>query len=150
MASGKEGIVSIRGSCLCGGVQYEILGELSDAAYCHCSKCRRTLGAAFGTYARVRAGEFLWLSGEDLIATYESSPSVYRCFCRQCGSPLGAVGEGGKLSWVSLGTVLGDPGLRPEVHIFVGSKAPWYEITDDLPQFEEWPPITSEFFGRFD
>jgi len=64
--------MTICGSCLCGGVQYEILGELSDAAFCHCSMCRRTLGAAFGTYARVDADEFRWLSGEGLIATYES------------------------------------------------------------------------------
>ncbi len=48
--------------------------------------------------------------------------------------------EGGKLSWVTLGTVTGDPGLRPAAHIFVGSKAPWYEITDRVPQFDEWPP----------
>ena len=88
--------MTIHGCCLCGDVQYEILGELNDAAYCHCSMCRRALGAAFGTYARVDADEFQWLSGEDLIATYESSPSVYRSFCRQCGSPLGAMGEGRK------------------------------------------------------
>lgn len=142
--------MTIRGSCLCGGVQYEILGKLYDAAICHCSMCRRTLGAAFGTYARVGADEFRWLSGEGLIATYESSPSVYRCFCRQCGSSVGAVGEGGKLSWVTLGTVIGDPGLCPEAHIFVGSKAPWYEITDHLPQFDEWPPVSTKFFQRFD
>ena len=123
--------MTIRGSCLCGGVQYEILGEPKDVAYCHCSMCRRALGAAFGAYARVDADEFTWLSGEKLIVTYESSPSVYRCFCRICGSPLGAVGESGKLSWVSLGTVIGDPEVRPEAHIFVGSKAPWHEITDD-------------------
>lgn len=142
--------MSIRGSCTCGGVQYEIEGELRDAAYCHCSTCRRTLGAAFGTYARVDAGAFRWLSGEDLAATHDSSPGVHRCFCRRCGSPLGVTGEDGRLSWVALGTVEGDPGVRPEAHIFVGSKAPWHEITDTLPQFEEWPPATSEFYRRFD
>lgn len=142
--------MTINGSCLCGGIQYEIPCELGDLAYCHCSMCRRTLGATFGAYARVDAGRFRWLSGEDLIATYESSPGVYRCFCRQCGSPLGAKCENGKLSWVALGAITGDPCLRPEAHIFVGSKAPWYEITDDLPQFDEWPPATSKFFQRFD
>ncbi|ODS22309.1 hypothetical protein AB835_14910 [Candidatus Endobugula sertula] len=55
------------------------------------------------------------------------------------------------LLWVTLDTVMGDSGVRPEAHIFVGSsKAPWYEITDDLPQFDEWPPEISDFFGRFD
>ena len=117
--------MTIRGSCLCNGVQYEVHGELKDIANCHCSVCRRTLGAAFGTYARVDVGEFQWLSGEDLVTSYESSPGVCRCFCRQCGSTLGAMDEGGKLSWVTLGSVSGDPGVRPEAHIFVGSKAPW-------------------------
>lgn len=142
--------MQICGGCLCGGVQYEFLGELKDAANCHCSVCRRTLGAAFGTYARVEAHEFHWSSGEQLISTYEYSSGVHRCFCRQCGSALGAMGERGGLIWVALGTVTGDPGLRPEAHIFVGSKAPWHEITDHLPQFDEWPPDTPEFFQRFD
>ncbi|MGR3344404.1 MAG: GFA family protein, partial [Paracoccaceae bacterium] len=150
LASVKDVIMTIRGSCLCRDVQNENLGELIDLAYCHCSMCRRSLGAAFGTYARVNADNFRWLSGESLIATYESSPSVYRCFCHQCGSPLGSLGENGELSWVALGTVKGDPGLRPQAHIFVGSKAPWYEITDDLPQFDEWPPVSTKFFQRFD
>jgi len=132
--------MAIRGSCLCGGIQYEILGKLVDAGSCYCSMCRRAHGAAFGTYARVDAGGFRWLLGEDLVATYESSPGGYRCFCRQCGSPLGARAEDGTLSWVTLGTVIDDPGVRPESHIFVGSKAPWYEIKDDLPRFDEWPP----------
>jgi hypothetical protein len=48
--------------------------------------------------------------------------------------------DSGKITEVVLGTVDGDPGMRPGEHIFVGSKAPWYEIADALPQFEEWPP----------
>lgn len=142
--------MTIRGKCLCGGVQYETPGRLKDLAFCHCSMCRRALGAAFGAYARVSPGAFRWLSGEDQIATYESSPGVHRCFCRHCGSSLGAVGEDGNLSWVALGTVTGDPGVRPEAHIFAGSKAPWFEITDSLPQFDEWPTVETEFYQRFD
>jgi hypothetical protein len=137
------------GSCTCREVTYEIIGKLSDVAFCHCSVCRRALGAAFGDYARVE-GEFRWSAGEDLIAKYESSPSVFRGFCSKCGSSLGVLSEDSLLLWVTLGTVTGDSGVRPEAHIFVGSKAPWYEITDDLPQFDEWPPEDSEFFGRFD
>jgi len=141
---------NINGSCSCGGLKYNIVGELVDVAFCHCSICRRTLGAAFGTYARVKSDNFSWLSEENLIEKYESSPNVYRCFCRKCGSPMGGLlGKDEKLSWVTLGTVTGDSGVRPLAHIFVGSKAPWYEITDDLPQFEEWPTKSSELFERF-
>ena len=141
--------MAITGSCLCGGVQYEISGGLSDLAYCHCSMCRRSLGAAFGAFARVVEGNFRWLSGEDIIVAYESSPGVRLCFCGKSGSHLGAMGDSGKLSWVALGSVTGDPGVRPEAHIFTGSKAPWHKITDNLPQFDEWPPAGSEFADRF-
>ncbi len=130
----------IRGGCLCGGVQYEIDGQLGEAGNCHCSMCRRAHGAAFGTYARVNVDQFSWISGEELLSVYESSSGGFRCFCRICGSPLGTRAEGGELGWVTLGTVEGDPGVRPVDHCFVGSKAPWYEITDKLPQFDEWPP----------
>ena len=140
----------ITGSCACGEVTYEFTGKLSDVAFCHCSICRKTLGAAFGDYARVEASEFKWLSGQETIAKFESSASVYRASCKKCGSPLGGIDANNKLLWATLGTINGDPGVRPKAHIFVGSRAPWYEITDNLPQFDEWPPESSEFHGRFD
>ncbi|MDH3646767.1 MAG: GFA family protein [Gammaproteobacteria bacterium] len=132
--------MTVQGGCLCGAVRYEISGPLGDAGSCYCSMCRRAHGAAFGTYAKLNENDFKWLSGEEMVAKFESSPNGFRCFCRTCGSPLGAGADGDKLGWVTLGTIEGDPGVRPQAHIFVGSKAPWYEITDGLPQFEEWPP----------
>jgi hypothetical protein len=75
----------------------------------------------------------------DLVERYESSPGRERCFCRKCGSPLVST-DRGNVTEVVLGTVDGDPGVRPGEHIFVRSKAPWYEIADALPRFEAWPP----------
>ncbi len=142
--------MNINGKCLCGQIQYLFEASPSDLAYCHCSECRRTLGSAFASYARVKPGSFKWSLGEDLISSFESASTVHRCFCSVCGTHLGGiVGEGKELSWIALGSIEGDPGVRPEAHIFVGSKAPWHEITDDLPQFDEWPPESSEFHGRF-
>jgi len=131
--------VTIEGGCLCGKVRYQVRGGLTQAGSCYCSMCRRSHGAAFGTYAAVPDGGFHWLAGEDDVSVYNSSPSGGRAFCRHCGSTLGAV-ENGALRWITLGTVDGDPGIRPQANIFVGSKAPWYEITDNLPQFDEYPP----------
>ena len=82
--------------------------------------------------------QFRWTSGAEFVARYESSPANERCFCRKCGSPL-AISTSGKITEVVLGTVDGDPGVRPGEHIFVSSKAPLYEIVDALPQYEEWP-----------
>ena len=131
--------MAIEGGCLCGAIRYEISGELTRAGSCHCSMCRKSHGAAFGTYAEVPEGSFRWTAGESEVRTFESSPGGGRAFCPRCGSTLGAV-DHGTLRWVTLGTVDGDPGVRPQAHIFVASKAPWDEIHDDLPCFDEYPP----------
>lgn len=131
--------MSVSGGCLCGGARYEIRGPLRDVSHCHCSMCRRQHGAAFGTYADCDPDGFRWVSGEDLVSVYKSSPQVGWGFCGTCGSTLTEVRDG-KVTSVTLGTVDGDPQIRPASHIFVGSKASWHEITDDLPRFDEWPP----------
>ena len=130
----------LRGSCLCGGVRYEVSGKLSDALNCHCSMCRKAQGAAFRSRARARSGEFRWISGEHLLTFFESSPGNHRGFCRVCGSPILTKFDADR-SVVSLplGTLDDDPGIRPQVHVYVASKAPWFAITDDLPQFAELP-----------
>jgi hypothetical protein len=133
--------MAITGGCLCEAVRYEVRGDLLRAGSCHCSMCRKAHGAAFGTYAEVPEGGFRWTRGEDLVRVYASSPEGGRAFCSRCGSTLGAV-EKDELRWLTLGTVDGDPGIRPQAHIFVASKAPWDEINDDLPRFDEYPPET--------
>jgi hypothetical protein len=130
----------LRGSCLCGGVRYEIHGALSGARNCHCSMCRKAQGAAFRSRASVRAADFRWTSGEDLVTFYQSSPGNHRGFCRVCGSPILS-----KFDWdnaqfgLPLGALDDDPGVRPQMHIHVASKASWFAITDDLPQFATHP-----------
>ena len=69
----------------------------------------------------------------------ETSAGFGWCFCGECGSSLAGTVKG-KVSTITLGTVEGNPGLKPGSHIFVGSKARWHDITDDLPQFDERPP----------
>jgi len=130
---------AIKGGCLCGSVRYEITGPLLDADHCHCSMCRRQHGAAFATYADFRPGDFKWISGEGHVKIFETPAGAGWCFCSECGSTLAGT-ENGRITSVTLGTVEGDPGIKPGSHIFTGSKARWYEITDDLPQFEERPP----------
>lgn len=131
--------MSIQGRCLCGGVRYEIDGPLTEVDNCHCSMCRRFHGAAFATYAKVSADNFRWLTGQDLVTIYENSPGSGWAFCRVCGSSLG-VPSHGKLGDIALGALDSDPGVRPTAHIFVGSKAKWFQITDALPQHDERPP----------
>ena len=131
--------MKFQGGCLCRGIRYEIDGPLTGVNNCHCSMCRRFHGAAFSTYAKVTAEHFHWLSGQELLTGYETSPGIGWAFCRVCGSSLGIPVQG-KLSEITLGTLDGDPGVRPTEHIFVGSKAAWFEINDALPQHDTWPP----------
>lgn len=130
----------IRGSCLCASVRYEVRGSLGRVSHCHCSKCRKAHGAAFGTYARVKTSDFVLISGEHDIGSYRSSPGMLRTFCRSCGSTLQFITEARPDSFaLALGTLDDDPAVRPSHHIFVASKAPWFDITDGLPQYAEYP-----------
>jgi len=131
----------LRGSCLCGGVRYEVAGELSGVLNCHCSMCRKAHGAAFRTRASVRAQDFRWTQGEDLVTWYESSAGNHRGFCRVCGSPLLSRFDFDRsVVGLPLGCLDDDPGKKPRRHVFTAYKAPWHDITDDLPQFSDLPP----------
>jgi hypothetical protein len=128
----------VRGGCLCGSVRYEVRGAVGRVSHCHCSMCRKAHGAAFATYGRVQRSEFTLVSGAGDVASYSSSPGVTRTFCRQCGSNLQFISEKRPTTLsLALGTLDDDPEVQGSLHIFVGSKAPWFEITDDLPQHAE-------------
>ena len=130
--------MTIQGGCLCGAVRYDVSGPLGATGHCHCSMCRRAHGAAFGTYTLVDPKDFRWISGEDLVSVYQSDARGGRGFCTRCGSTLAAV-EHGKVTSITPGTLDGDPEIVPQLHAHVSSKASWFEITDDLPQFEKIP-----------
>ena len=130
----------ITGRCLCEAISYQIEGELGPVYNCHCSKCRRWHGSAFRSRASVNKDQFSWLSGEEHLAFYNSSEHVTKSFCKICGSNLiSNYSNRTTIVGVPLGGLEQHPGRVPEAHIFVESKSPWYEISDDLPQFERWP-----------
>lgn len=128
------------GRCLCGSVRYEIDGPFSMMVNCHCSMCRKQHGAQFATFAAAPLAGFRWISGQDRQVEYASSPNGKRSFCRTCGSsgPLLAAEMG--MAIAPAGSLEDDPGIRPQMHIFVGSRAPGHEITDGLPQHDAYPP----------
>ena len=130
----------IRGSCLCRQVRFELAGPARFINHCHCSMCRKAHGAAFGSFLHADAIGFRWLDGADQIVNYESSPGTFRAFCRTCGSNLPVLEDDGAHANIPAGTLDDDPQVRPIVHIHTASKAPWYEITDSLPQFDDFPP----------
>jgi hypothetical protein len=100
--------------------------------------CRKAHGAAFGTYVDAARDSFRWLSGENAVTHYESSPGVMRSFCGDCGSVVPEP-YGEDLVTIPAGCLNEDPGIRPTAHIFAPGKAPWHTIGDDLGQFETYP-----------
>ena len=131
--------MAISGGCLCGGVKYQVSGTPQFAANCHCSMCRRQTGSAYLPAVGFDKNEFKFTKGENLVSKYSSSPGGERWFCRECGSALGGASKDQPMVFINMGTMEGDPGIKPQMHVFVGSKAPWDEITDKLPQHKEFP-----------
>lgn len=131
----------LKGSCLCGGVRFEIDKAVGPFELCHCSRCRKTSGSAFTAMVGVRTADFRFLEGEDLIVTYEApilrAPPAYAAhFCRTCGSSVPKPPPGADWFEIPAGAFDDDPGLQPDKHIFVEIKAPWFEIKDSLPQLD--------------
>lgn len=130
----------LTGRCLCGSIRFEITGKLGPIIYCHCSMCRRATGSTFATNASVLQEKLRILSGHELIKEYESSPGNRRAFCSKCGSPLyGTFADIPSVRRVRLGSLDSAERAKSVAHIWTGSKSDWFEITDDLVQFEEEP-----------
>ena len=126
----------LSGTCECGAVRFRVADEFLYAANCHCSRCRAATGSAFKPFAGIEREKLELTDGEDaLLVVGEETLNDTRCGA--CGSLLFSVVRDGAYVHVALGSLGDAPSIRPTHHIFVGSKAPWFEITDDLPQFEE-------------
>jgi len=129
----------ITGHCECRRVSFEADSEITEFSHCHCSQCRRLHGAAFATFAGVKKDKFRYLSGESDLSNYQSSDNHDRIFCGVCGSNIMvALSDYPDDLYLSMSAIEGAPELPEGYHIFVGSKAPWHEITDGLKQYEEF------------
>jgi hypothetical protein len=129
----------ISGSCLCGGVRFEIERTVGPFELCHCSRCRKASGSAFAALVGVRTKDFRFLAGRELVARYEAPllerpPPYAVCFCRRCGSPVPEPDPAPPWFELPAGLLEGDPGARPDKHIFAELAPPWLEIRDDLPR----------------
>ena len=132
----------LTGSCLCGGVRFEIARTVGPFELCHCNRCRKASGSALAAMLGVRTSDFHFVHGRELITSYEAplleTPPPYRTsFCRRCGSPVPNPDPAATWFEVPAGLLDGDPGLRPDRHILVELNAPWHEISDSLPQLDK-------------
>ena len=129
----------IRGGCLCGAIRFEVGRFVGPFEFCHCSRCRKASGSAFTAMIGVRAEDVSWISGRDAIIRFEAPvlkhpPGFRTAFCGRCGSPMPIFNEDDDWFEIAAGVLDEDPILRPDRHIFIECRSPWYEIRDDLPQ----------------
>jgi hypothetical protein len=129
----------LTGKCMCGAVEYAVDDAFEYSMNCHCSNCRRTTGSAFKPFAGIERQRLRVVKGDGAGLVYGSADEAHDVHCSTCGSLLYSVVRDGTYVHVAMGTLVDAPSIRPTGHIFVGSKAPWYEITDDLPQYREFP-----------
>ncbi len=127
----------LSGKCECGAVRYRVADEFQYAANCHCSNCRASTGSAFKPFAGIEREKLEVTGGADKLLIWGDADNNHTR-CAVCGSLLYSVVRDGAYVHVALGSLADEPSTRPTEHIFVGSKAPWFEITDELPQREEY------------
>lgn len=135
--------IQYTGSCLCGGLRYEIQGEIGEIIQCHCQRCRKANGTAYASNALIQKADFKIIQGEHLLKKFQSTATTQRCFCAHCGSPIISI-KTDTPDWYRLRIGTLDTPLRqkPVQHIFTAYKAEWDTICDALPQYDERPSAT--------
>ena len=130
----------MRGSCLCQAISYEVSQLDSPIEHCSCHTCRKAHAAAFNTAAAVKHAHFRWLTGEDLLKYYESSPGKRRYFCSQCGTQLVAQRDGREALILRMATLDDDPGVQPQYQIWASHAVPWLHYGAEVAAYAEWQP----------
>ncbi len=128
----------LRGACYCRAVSFTVEDVFEYAFHCHCGECRRRTGAAAKPFAGARTSALTITGGAEAVLRLGGDDG-HHASCGQCGSLLYSLVRQGGYVHVALGVLIDPPTITPSAHIFVGSKAPWDVICDDLPQFEAFP-----------
>jgi hypothetical protein len=130
----------LRGRCECNAIGYEVADEFVAALNCHCSNCRAMTGSAFLPFGEIEREKLRVTKGAGSLMVIGEADAPHAVRCGACASLVYWTVRDGKYVRVPYGTLVDEPALKPTAHIFVGSKAPWHEILDDLPQHDERPP----------
>lgn len=132
--------MAIKGSCLCGGVTFEIEGEFERFFICHCSYCRKDTGSAHAANLFTKASALTWLSGQKKVKDFQlASTRHVKSFCSECGSALPNTGMGGDICIVPAGCLDDEVTIKPEAHIFTASQASWEQELASIRAFPGFP-----------
>lgn len=133
---------TLRGSCLCGAVRYEVSGEPKRFLHCHCSRCRKATGTGHATNLFLQPASLSWLSGQEQVRSFKvpEAKRFTNVFCATCGSRVPRQMQGTDMVLIPAGSLDDDVPLRPEAHIFCDSRASWSRQAEPLPEYAEYPP----------
>ena len=129
----------MKGSCLCGAIEYEIDSIDMSIAHCHCRTCQKAHAAPFASTIGIMREHFRWLKGEEKLSAFESSPGKLRYFCSRCGSHLVAERVNQAHVILRVATLDEDPGITPQMHIWASHDVPWLGY-EGIPSYLEWQP----------
>lgn len=138
-AANAEVGMTLHGRCTCGEVTFTLENTFDYAYYCHCSRCRMRTGSAFAAIGGASIDKLQITTGNKHLLIEGECSDGYGARCSRCYAFLFAAVRGRQYVHVSLGVLAGTPSRLPDHHIYVASKAPWYQITDGLPQYDELP-----------
>ena len=134
--------ITLRGSCLCGGVKYEVAGEAQRFYHCHCSRCRKATGTGHASNLFLQPAALTWLTGQEHVRAFKV-PEAARFtnqFCAICGGRLPRQPEGSDTVLVPAGSLDGEAPMRPQARIFSDSRASWSCSGDGIPIHPGSPP----------
>jgi len=136
------------GGCACGAVRYRLAAEPWDVGWCHCRLCRLASGAPALVFASVKIGEFVYVSGIELVRSFQSTSFGRREFCGQCGTALTMrVDHQPDTVDFTVATLDEPDDVRPGFHIFYSEKIAWFDTADDLPRHAKFRPETRGLEG---
>lgn len=128
------------GSCLCGGVHFDVQGRFDAFYLCHCSRCRKGSGTAHCANLFATSAQLNWLAGEDLVRCYTLPGSRHcRSFCTHCGSALPTLAEDHSLLAVPAGCLDSPVDIAPTAHLCTSSRADWDRALEKVTQLDGLP-----------
>lgn len=136
------GNIGMQGRCLCGQIQFEVVGVTPKLCQCHCSLCRKQSGSASNTATIVGKDNFRWLAGQEHISSWVKDTGFRSDFCAKCGSPVPNFLGNTSYYWIPIGLIDEAPQMPIAAHIYVGSKASWDIITAPGKQFDTMPRLS--------
>ncbi|KFK96412.1 hypothetical protein IV04_04780 [Serratia sp. Ag1] len=130
------------GGCACGSIRFKITAPLMGVGVCHCTDCQKLSGGAPNYVALAPEASFAVTQGEAKIYSIkgDSGNNVKRAFCPECGTPLWSMPTQAPFVAVKLGALDNNADLKPNLHLYVESAAPWHLLHEGVPTFPKMPP----------